>query len=308
MNNLGVIHLNNIQAARKCATDDFKLLESFTQDATWSINQNFYQTYEEKIKFINNNSGYAFDIDISDNISPYYLLDLFDTKLIKFLNSTECKYCAIADQLINDENFDVVFDRKLTNDQILIFTHGRSGTNLLKNSLSAQLNVAPKYLHNNIINDFKTTINVISQHREIVTVVRKDFFDYLTSVSIASQYNTHIITKKDNIKLVRQQINAFSPFEISQQQADAALKQFYTFCDILAYLKHLGVKIHYIFYEDLVKVSNNDEVVKNPYSKKDLVINFDCLPKIFYNHNKYYAQILTKVLSNISYLPKEYLK
>jgi len=308
MNNLGVIHLNNIQAASNCATNEFKLLESFTQDVTWLINQVTYQTYEEKIKFINDNSGYAFDIDVGDNISPYYLLDLLDTRLVKFLNSTECEYCAIADQLVNAENFDKVFDQKLTNDQILIFTHGRSGTNLLKNSLNTQLNVAPKYLHNNIIDNFKNTIDVVSQHREIVTVVRKDFFDYLASVSIAAQNNIHIITKKDNINQVQQQIAAFSPFEITQQQADAALKQFYTFCDILVYLKNLGVKIYYIFYEDLVKVSNNNEVVKNPYCKEDLIINFDCLPKIFYNHNKYYAQILTKVLSNISYLPKEYLK
>jgi hypothetical protein len=307
MSNLGIIHLNNVQAVRNyAATNDSKLLESFVDGVVWVSNNISYQTYKEKIEFVNNNSNYVFDIDVNDRISPCCLLELSNTKLVKFLNPTECDYCAIADQLISDENFSEVFSQKLNNEQILIFTHGRAGTNLLKNSLSEQLNVAPKYLHNDFI-DFKTTIDVIAQHQEIVTVFRKDFFEYLTSVSIASQYDT-IITKKDNIEWAQQQINNFSPFELTSQHANDALKQFYTFCDILAYLKHLGVNIYYIFYEDLVKVSNNNEVLKNPYCKKDIIINFDSLPKIFYNHNTYYAQILVKVLSKLRYLPKEYLK
>ena len=305
MSNLGIIHHNDLASIRNCiSTTNFKLLESLIDDVAWNLT---LQTIDEKINFINTESGYAFDIDVSDNLAIHQLLDLSTTKLVKVLSSTECKHCSVASELLDCNNISAKFDQKLTNDQILIFTHGRCGTNLLKHSLSPDLNVAPNYLHNTIIDNFKNTVDAISQHKEVVTVVRKNFFDYLTSNIIAQRYGA-IITNKHNIAEVNEQVKQFVPFEITSSDVSHTFEQFYNFCDMLVYVRQLGVKIHYIFYEDLVALSNTSEVLKNPYKKKNLIINFDYLPKKFYNYNKYYAQTLNKAFSKINYLPQSYLK
>ena len=266
-----------------------------------------FDSINNKIEFLVNNPGTITDLTSADQISN---LELFELKnyctIIKVITSFD-------DDLNNLEDVvDVATHTKLdwlrftstrlwaadkiywdnfssidcnTHERPIIFTTGRSGTNVLASILNLS------YLHhdNDILASDKFYQLKNSAH--IHSVVRKDFLSLFASSIIGKKLGI-ILTTESTLSAVNTRIARATPFNISEVDINEAADMFINFVDLLLLLKILfNKKISVVEYENLKSYFDNIKYKKNPYLYEDLILNLgefnDCVAikyQPFYKH------------------------
>jgi hypothetical protein len=191
----------------------------------------------------------------------------------------------ISDQVIFWENIE--FSNGIDQKPI-IFTPGRSGTNVLKDIVKVD-----EYLHHDhLANDFDRLVNA----KQIYSVLRYNFIDQVCSDAISNQYDI-MLTTEQNIKKNQIAVSKWKPIMISASDIVASFEKILSYTDILIGLNFFfNKKIYFSILENLSHHFDNINHKKNPYTHSQIVSNYDYVKELCETEYQHlYETILTKV-------------
>lgn len=249
-----------------------------------------FETLDSKIKFALANPNSVTDLTFADTvamsdlhrlktyynivkiITPYehdlkHLEDLCDTNTFTYSEWVRScsKYLWACDSVIWMHDAQV---QKVENNlDPIIFTPGRSGSNVLSSVLNTE------YIHNS--EDITRTMDDLCCRKKIYSVLPGRFFKFTCSKSI-TEANELLVTTKKNLQRNIERVKHFKKTAIDKRLLDIHIEDIANFTDILLVMKLLFAKnIAFTKFENLSKYFDQIETIKNPYNHSDLIINYE---------------------------------
>lgn len=177
-------------------------------------------------------------------------------------------------------------------DQV-VFTPGRCGSTVLKNVLNLEHLVH----HNDQLLDNKHRFNQLLETDTLCSVLRKDFYAQVCSVTIATQIQlvtTTLSTLTENASIFVGKV-----VHVTDDSINFTFDQIVHYVDILLALHLLWNKrIRFCYFEDLSPYFESLKTQKNPYITKDIITNYnDMKEKVNLEIQPIYSKILQKIES-----------
>mgnify|MGYP000580066219 CR=1 FL=1 len=158
-----------------------------------------------------------------------------------------------------------------------IFSPGRCGSHLLLNQ-----EFVPKTtkITHHYQTDQKTlrNIDLLTNAEEIFTVLRYSVFDQITSDFLHEEiFREAIVTTKENYNDIVKKVEQAKPQTIELEFCTKIFYRLLHFLDwYFLFSNVIQKKINLYFYEELSTLpKHNYTYIKNPYSKKELISNYD---------------------------------
>jgi hypothetical protein len=301
MTNVALIHLDDEKSVLNISKDlNLKFLGSFTDDADWHVGDRTLKTYKQKREFIATNSGYVFDINIGDRISYKEIYSIVNVDFHKIVNEIEQDYFWICKNYYNLPTL----VRSLNNETVL-FTTGRCGSNLLKYATEYRY----KLTHNHQdYMDLASCIPIKGMYT-LLSIVRENFFGFLTSTVIAEHYGDYLIATDNNYYKIKELFESAESFNVNTDDVDRSFKIIESFINILYYIHTTSnTNIYLTTLEQLSKKYPSSTVRKLPYDKTQLINNYNELEQLADFPTQIYKSMYEKLINDFSAIPQEYLK
>lgn len=303
---------NNSVSSWAASFFDCQPLPFFNDD--WVFDQRIIKSFHEKVSYLNS-GNFCTSITASEGLDIFHTYkDLKNIKIVKILTSLNDdrnnldpawnfkKYnqdqwitnsffgLSIADQLIKWHDFAPI---DIKNDQgHIIFTPGRSGTHILKSLLDVN------FLHHDHLSK-SLNFSKLMPYQYISSILRKCFHDYALSDTIGEIYG-FVITTNDNLSDIQNTIESWQPIIFDESHARRCWEKMTTFLDILLGLKIVyNKKINFYLMEDLKPYYHQIPILKNPYDKKKLILNYDESLEICEKYQPQYDNLITKIINMI---------
>jgi hypothetical protein len=174
----------------------------------------------------------------------------------------------------------------------IVFTPGRCGTHVMK-----EITKVKEFMHHNdqLLEDTERFQRLINSEL-IISVLRRKFVDFVASKVIGGN-NFHMLTKKTDLDKNKKMVEQWKPLEITHDDIDLVFHDVISYTDLLIGLNlFYHKKIKFSFLESLGHWFDNIEYVKNPYTHRDLIANYDQVVDICTRvYQPVYDEILDKI-------------
>lgn len=175
----------------------------------------------------------------------------------------------------------------------IVFTPGRCGTHVIKAITKVNEQMHHDY---QLLEDTKRFQRLIDS-KLIISVLRRKFVDFVASKVIGEKYDFNMITKKKNLDKNKTIVSQWKPLELTHDDIDQVFRGLIPYTDLLIGLNlFYHKKIQFSLLENLDHWFDNIEYIKNPYSHRDMIANYDQVVDICTRiYQPVYDQILDKI-------------
>lgn len=174
----------------------------------------------------------------------------------------------------------------------IVFTPGRCGTHVVK-----QITKVKVFMHHNdqLLEDTERFQRLVDS-KLIISVLRRKFVDFVAS-KVIGENNFFMLTKKTDLDKNKKIVEQWKPLEITHDDIHRVFKDLISYTDLLIGLNlFYHKKIKFSCLESLDHWFDNIEYLKNPYTHKDLIANYDQVVDICTRiYQPVYDEILDKI-------------
>lgn len=175
----------------------------------------------------------------------------------------------------------------------IVFTPGRCGTHVVKEICQAN-----EYMHHNgqLLEDTER-FQRLTNAKLIISVLRRKFVDLVASQAIFKKNNFCMLTKKTNFDKNKAIVTQWKPLELTHDDIDQLFQNLIGYTDLLIGLNlFYHKKIQFSLLENLGHWFDTIEYIKNPYTHRDQIANYDQVVDICTRiYQPVYDQILDKI-------------
>ena len=176
---------------------------------------------------------------------------------------------SLCEEILFLDKPDLEFNK--TTNENYIFSPGRCGSHLLMNQSSEFMSY--KLYHHNQDNKNTLQIEPLCYGKKIVSIVRKNIFDQISSSFVSEILGTTMITTNKNYLKNKKIVDNAKPQPMPKGkciQIKYQMQHFFDWFYLLQLVLEKDIELHY--FEDLDK--NVGKFLKNPYDKQILISNY----------------------------------